>query len=592
MQHRKHLFSLRIFHALREAASEGYGIAELQRDILAGVSVGIIAIPLAMALAIAVGVPPQYGLYTAIIAGFLIPLFGGSRFSISGPTAAFIVILYPVVQKYGLSGLLLATVLSGLMLVAMATLRLGRFIEYIPESVTLGFTAGIAVVIATLQIKDVFGLQITQMPEHYLEKLLALLTSADSAQWPAMVVAGVTLWIMWQWPKLGSRIPPHLPAVLLATGVAFGLNQFGYSVETIGSRFSYTNADGAMVGGIPDMLPSLQWPWLLPGANGEPLVWNSQLAKDLLTAAFAMAMLGAIESLLCAMVLDGMTGRRHSANSELMGQGIGNIVAPFFGGITATAALARSAANVRAGAVSPVAAMVHAAVVLLALFALAPLLSYLPLAGMAALLLVVAWNMSEAPKALHLINTAPKGDLLVFGVCFSFTVLFDMVIAISSGIIIAALLFVRSVAEMTKVSDVSENPKLMPYRLADGHKVYRISGPLFFAAADRVFAELTALTQQQQQVVLLMDGVSLLDAGGLAAFEKFTTACEKHQCHILLADLQFQVLKTLAKAKIRPIEGVLSFYPTLADALKTLPKRDNSWQLDANGGNTLDNGGL
>jgi SulP family sulfate permease len=583
MQHRKHLFSLRLFHALREVAAEGYGFSELQRDVLAGISVGIIAIPLAMALAIAIGVPPQYGLYTAIIAGFLIPLFGGSRFSISGPTAAFIVILYPVVQKYGLSGLLLATVLSGLMLVAMATLRLGRFIEYIPESVTLGFTAGIAVVIATLQIKDVFGLQITQMPEHYLEKLLMLLQSADSAQWPAMTVAGLTLWVMWQWPKLGTRIPPHLPAVLLATGLAVGLNHFGHSVETIGSRFSFTNADGSLVAGIPDMLPSLQWPWLMPGANGEPLVWSSELAKDLLTAAFAMAMLGAIESLLCAMVLDGMTGRRHSANSELMGQGIGNIVAPFFGGITATAALARSAANVRAGAVSPVAAMVHAVVVLLALFALAPLLSYLPLSGMAALLVVVAWNMSEAPKALHLINTAPKGDLLVFAVCFSFTVLFDMVIAISSGIIIAALLFVRSVAEMTKVSDVSENPKLMPHRLADGHKVYRISGPLFFAAADRVFAELTALTQQQQQVVLLMDGVSLLDAGGLAAFEKFTSACEKHQCHILLADLQFQVLKTLAKAKIRPIEGVLSFYPTLQDALTTLPKRDNSGQLDDTG---------
>jgi SulP family sulfate permease len=427
------------------------------------------------------------------------------------------------------------------------------------------------------------------MPEHYLEKLQVLLQAADTAHWPAMVVAGVTLWLMLAWPKLGSRIPPHLPAVIAATLLALALNHFGYPVETIGSRFQYTAADGSVAAGIPDMLPSLQWPWDLPGADGQPLQWSSELVKDLLTAAFAMAMLGAIESLLCAMVLDGMTGRRHSANSELLGQGIGNIVAPFFGGITATAALARSAANVRAGAVSPVAAMVHAGVVLLALFALAPVLSYLPLAGMAALLLVVAWNMSEAPKALHLINTAPRSDVLVFAVCFSFTVLFDMVIAISCGIIIAALLFVREVAEMSKVADVTENPKLVNEKLAPGNKVFRISGPLFFAAADRVFAELALLCKEQQQVVILMDGVTLLDAGGLAAFDKFLTATAKTECHVMLVDLQFQVLKTLAKAKVRPIDGLLSFYPTLSDALKLLPKR----QPDEFAGLTaLDNPGL
>lgn len=589
MSHRAHLFSLRIFHALREAAAEGYGLPELGKDLLAGVSVGIIAIPLAMALAIASGVPPQYGLYTAIIAGFLIPLCGGSRYSISGPTAAFIVILYPVAQKYGLAGLLLATVLSGGILVAMAILRLGRFIEYIPEAVTLGFTAGIAVVIATLQLRDLFGLQVVQLPEHYLEKLQALLHSANTAQWPAMAVAGATLWVMLMWPKLSTRIPPHLPAVIVATLLALLLNQFGYPVETIGSRFHYTAADGSVAAGIPEMLPSLQWPWSLPGADGQPLHWSSELVKDLLTAAFAMAMLGAIESLLCAVVLDGMTGRRHSANSELLGQGLGNIVAPFFGGITATAALARSAANVRAGAVSPVSAMVHAIVVLVALFVLAPALSHLPLAGMAALLLVVAWNMSEAGKALHLINTAPRSDVLVFTVCFSLTVLFDMVIAISCGIIIAALLFVREVAEMTKVSDVTENPKLVSEKLAPGIKVFRISGPLFFAAADRVFAELAIFSKEQQQVVLVMDGVTILDGGGLAAFEKFLSATAQHHCHLILVDLQFQVLKTLAKAKVRPVEGQLSFYPSLQDALHLLPKRD-VWALS--GMTALDNPGL
>lgn len=578
MSHRAYLFSLRIAHALREVAAEGYGRAELSKDLLAGVSVGIIAIPLAMALAIASGVPPQYGLYTAIIAGFLIPLCGGSRYSISGPTAAFVVILYPVAQKYGLSGLLLATMLSGLLLVMMAMMRLGRLIQYIPEAVTLGFTAGIAVVIATLQLKDFFGLQIAEMPEHYIEKLHALVLAADTGRWPSLVVAGTTLWLMWFWPKLKSPIPAHLPAVLLGTLVAVILAWFDLPVETIGSRFHYVSADGVQVAGIPDMLPAFLLPWQLPGADGQPLVLSSQLVKDLLAAAFAMAMLGAIESLLCAVVLDGMTGRRHSANSELLGQGIGNIVAPFFGGITATAAIARSAANVRAGAVSPISAMVHALVVLLALFVLAPWLSYLPMPAMAALLLVVAWNMSEAPKALHLINTAPRSDIWVFLVCFSFTVLFDMVVAITSGIIIAALLFVKEVAEMTKVTDVSENRKLVPEKLADGHKVFRISGPLFFAAADRVFAELAMLCQSQQQVVLLMDGVSLLDAGGLAALHKFLNQCEAKQCHVLMVDLQFQPLRTLAKAKVRPIEGILSFYPALADALRLLPKRHGQWE--------------
>ncbi len=573
MSHRAYLFSLRIAHALRETAVEGYHRQQLYKDVMAGVSVGIIAIPLAMALAIASGVPPQYGLYTAIIAGFIIPLCGGSRYSVSGPTAAFVVILYPVAQKYGLGGLLLATLLSGGLLVLMASLRLGRFIEYIPEAVTLGFTAGIAVVIATLQIKDLFGLQLASMPEHYIEKLQALLIAADTAYWPSALVAAVTVLTMLKWSKLNTAIPAHLPAVLFGTLAALVLGWLDLPVETIGSRFQYTDAAGAVTGGIPDMLPRFIWPWQQAGADGGALIWSSQMVKDLLAAAFAMAMLGAIESLLCAVVLDGMTGRRHSANSELLGQGIGNLIAPFFGGITATAAIARSAANVKAGAQSPVAAMIHALVVLLALLVLSKWLAFLPMAAMAALLLMVAWNMSDAGKSLHLINTAPRSDIWVFTVCFSFTVLFDMVVAITCGIIFAALLFVREVAEMTKVSDVTDSPKLVPEKLADGIKVFRISGPLFFAAADRVFAELLLLSHQQHTVVLVMDGVSLLDGGGLVALDKFISACDEAECQIFMVDLQFQPLKTLARAKIRPVDGLLAFAPTLVEALKLLPKK-------------------
>ena len=283
MSDRSYLFSLRIGHALREAFAEGYGLHKLGKDLLAGITVGIIAIPLAMALAIASGVPPQYGLYTAIIAGFVIALTGGSRYSISGPTAAFVVILYPVALKYGLSGLLMATVLSGFLLLLMAAWRLGRLIEYIPESVTSGFTGGIAVVIATLQIKDVFGLSIANMPEHYVEKISVLLQHLPQAAWPSVVVAALTLATMLLWPKLKSPLPAHLPALFIGTLLALLLLQFGFATDTIGSRFSYIAADGSVAAGIPPYLPNVDWPWLRPGPDGEPLTFSWQLAKDLLS---------------------------------------------------------------------------------------------------------------------------------------------------------------------------------------------------------------------------------------------------------------------------------------------------------------------
>lgn len=573
MSDRSHLFSLRIGHALREVLAEGYSLNKLGKDILAGITVGIIAIPLAMALAIASGVAPQYGLYTAIIAGFVIALTGGSRFSISGPTAAFVVILYPVALKYGLSGLLIATVLSGFLLLLMAALRLGRLIEYIPESVTLGFTAGIAVVIATLQVKDFFGLPVSDMPEHFAEKIAVLGRHLPQLSWPSLAVAAATLTVMLLWPKLKTVIPAHLPALLVGTLLALVLLNSGFTLDTIGSRFSYIAVDGITANGIPPYLPSFAWPWQQPGPEGEMLAFSWQLAKDLLAAAFAMAMLGAIESLLCAVVLDGMSGRRHSANSELLGQGLGNIITPFFGGITATAALARSSANFKAGAQSPLAAIIHAIVVLLGLVLLAQILSYVPMAALAALLVMVAWNMSEAPKALHLLKTAPRSDIWVFITCFSLTVLFDMVIAITAGILLAALLFVKEIAEMSKVTDISSNRKQVEQPVPDGWQVLKISGPLFFAAADRIFADIARLSDHSKGIVLYMDGVPLLDAGGLAALNKLISKCQKNNTELLIADLQFQPLKTLARAGVQPITGVLSFYPTLREALEQLYPR-------------------
>lgn len=571
MPHRAHLFSLRIAHAFREAClDERYDGRRFMKDAMAGITVGIIAIPLAMALAIASGVPPQYGLYTAFIAGFIIALTGGSRFSISGPTAAFVVILYPIAQQYGLGGLLLATLMSGVLLMIMAVMRLGRFIEYIPEAVTLGFTGGIAVVIATLQVKDFFGLPLESMPEHYWDKIAVLVQTFPEVGMMSTLVAVVTLATMLLWPRLRTPVPPHLPAVLIGSGLALFLNAGGADIETIGSRFSYLLPDGSMGAGIPPFLPEFTWPWQQAGPDGAPIGLSWDLVRELLPAAFAIAMLGAIESLLCAVVLDGMSGKRHSANSELMGQGIGNVVVPFFGGISATAAIARSAANYRAGAESPVAAMIHALVVLLALVSLAGVLAYLPMPAMAALLIMVAWNMSEAPKAVHLLKTAPRSDIWVFLTCFGLTVALDMVIAITTGVLLAAVLFMREMARFTRVTDISDNKRVRQAGLPEGWQVFKINGPMFFAAADRIFGELAVLSEKSRGFVLYMDGVTVLDAGGLAALNKLIASCRETGTELVIADLQFQPLRALARAGIAPEEGVSRFYPTLDTALKAV----------------------
>lgn len=568
MPHRAHLFSLRLAHAFREACiDQPYNSRRFLRDLMAGVTVGIIAIPLAMALAIASGVAPQYGLYTAFIAGFIIALTGGSRFSVSGPTAAFVVILYPIAQSYGLGGLLLATLMSGVLLIIMALMRLGRFIEYIPESVTLGFTGGIAVVIATLQVKDFFGLSVESMPEHYWDKLAVLAQAFPALDSMSALVAVVTLAVMLLWPRLKTPVPPHLPAVIIGSLLAVWLNANGATVDTIGSRFSYLLPGGGTGAGIPPFLPEFAWPWQQAGADGNPLGFSWSMVRELLPAAFAVAMLGAIESLLCAVVLDGMTGKRHSANSELMGQGLGNIIVPFFGGITATAAIARSAANYRAGAESPVAAMIHAIVVLLALVSLAGVLAYLPMPAMAALLIMVAWNMSEAPKAVHLLKTAPRSDVLVFLTCFSLTVALDMVIAITTGVLLAAVLFMREMAEMTKVTDITTGKRVSEENLPPGWRVFKINGPLFFAAADRIFGELAELSRNVDGFILYMDGVTVLDAGGLSALNKLVATCENNGTRIVIADLQSQPQRTLARGGLGPVEGVLQFTASLREAL-------------------------
>ncbi|KAB1038082.1 C4-dicarboxylic acid transporter DauA [Cronobacter sakazakii] len=539
------------FRALVEACwREKYTVSRLSRDLIAGITVGIIAIPLAMALAIGSGVPPQYGLYTSAIAGIVIALSGGSRYSVSGPTAAFVVILYPVAQQFGLSGLLVATLLSGVFLILFGLARFGRLIEYIPLPVTLGFTSGIGITIATMQIKDFFGLDIAHMPEHYLPKVAALAVALPGLNPGDAAIGIVTLGVLVFWPRFGIRLPGHLPALLAGCAVMGVVHLLGGNVATIGSRFHYLLADGTQGNGIPPLLPQLVLPWDLPGSS---FTLSLDSLRALMPAAFSMAVLGAIESLLCAVVLDGMTGTRHNANSELIGQGLGNLVAPFFGGITATAAIARSAANVRAGATSPVAAVFHALLVLLALLALAPLLSWLPLSAMAALLLMVAWNMSEAHKVIGLLRRAPKDDIVVMLICMSLTVLFDMVIAISVGVVLASLLFMRRVARMTRLAPLNVS-------VPEDVLAVRVTGPLFFAAAEGVFTPLLAQAAGKRVIVMQWDAVPVLDAGGLDALQRFIErlpdGCELRICH-----LEFQPLRTLARAGVQPIPGRLAFFP-------------------------------
>lgn len=544
------------FRALIDACwKEKYTAARFTRDLIAGITVGIIAIPLAMALAIGSGVAPQYGLYTAAVAGIVIALTGGSRFSVSGPTAAFVVILYPVSQQFGLAGLLVATLLSGIFLILMGLARFGRLIEYIPVSVTLGFTSGIGITIGTMQIKDFLGLQMAHVPEHYLQKVGALFMALPTINVGDAAIGIVTLGILVFWPRLGIRLPGHLPALLAGCAVMGIVNLLGGHVATIGSQFHYVLADGSQGNGIPQLLPQLVLPWDLPNSEFT-LTWDS--IRTLLPAAFSMAMLGAIESLLCAVVLDGMTGTKHKANSELVGQGLGNIIAPFFGGITATAAIARSAANVRAGATSPISAVIHSILVILALLVLAPLLSWLPLSAMAALLLMVAWNMSEAHKVVDLLRHAPKDDIIVMLLCMSLTVLFDMVIAI----VLASLLFMRRIARMTRLAPVAVD-------VPDDVLVLRVIGPLFFAAAEGLFTDLESRLEGKRIVILKWDAVPVLDAGGLDAFQRFVKRLPEG-CELRVCNVEFQPLRTMARAGIQPIPGRLAFFPNRRAAMADL----------------------
>lgn len=536
-----------------------------RNDFWAGITVGIVALPLSMALAIATGVPPQHGLYTAIVAGIVIAICGGSRVNISGPTAAFVVVLQPIVHEHGLAGLLIAGFLAGLIMVALGVGRLGRFIAMVPYPVTVGFTAGIGVVIATLQIKDLFGLPLAQLEGGYLYKAGQLVGALPQLRWQDTLIGLVTLEVLIAWPKLKTRIPQHLVALLVGTLLAWAMERYwpGFSVATISSRFHY-EIGGVIGSGIPPLLPRFEWPWLQAGPAQQPLELSIELIRSLMQPAFAIAMLGALESLLCAVVADGMTGTRHDSNRELIGQGIGNLLVPFFGGIPATAAIARTATNIRSGGRSPAAGVIHGIFILLSLLLLAPLLGHIPMASMAALLLLVAWNMSDAPHFVHIVRSAPRSDIAVLLCCFLLTVLVDMTVAVTVGIMLAAVLFIRRMIDLTGIELVTVHTHPHLQKLPSSVAVYDIDGPLFFGAAQKALNALTNVRQEIKVIILDMSDVSMIDMTAMVALESMLQDLHKKDIAVVINSLAPRMLLKMRRVGLRRRKGKIEFARDIA----------------------------
>ncbi|HEX7972428.1 MAG TPA: SulP family inorganic anion transporter [Thiobacillus sp.] len=468
----------------------------LMRNIGAGLVVGVVALPLAMAFAIASGARPEQGIYTGIVAGFLAALFGSSRVSISGPTGAFIVILAGITAKYGIDGLQVASLMAGLILLAMGLVKLGGIIRFIPTPVITGFTAGIAVIIWVGQWKDFFGLHPAASGPHFHEKLTVLLDAMPGLDLPTTLLALAALAIVVIAPRLTRRIPSPLIAMLAVT-FAQAYWQFD-SVATIGSAF----------GGIPAGLPELHLPQI-----------SFARVLELLGPAFTIAMLGAIESLLCAVVADGMAGTRHDPNQELVGQGIANIASPLLGGFASTGAIARTATNIRNGGDSPLASIVHALTLLAVIIVLAPLAAHIPLAALAAILFVVSWNMSEARHFTDLLRHAPINDKVLLLITFLLTVFADLVIAVNVGVLLAALLFMKRMSETVTIEGESEEglASLCPVGVPPGVQIYTIDGPLFFGAAATFERTLAGLHDQARVVILRLGRVPFVDATAMQA---------------------------------------------------------------------------
>ncbi len=529
------------------------------KDLIAGIIVAIIALPLSIALALASGVEPACGVYTAIAAGFCVALFGGSRVQIAGPTAAFATIVAGVVATNGMDGLFIATVLAGIILILMGVFKFGSLIKFIPFTITTGFTAGIAVTILVGQIKDFLGLTYAEgvKPVETLEKLHANVEALSTFSWQALVVGLVCLAILIVYPKIEKRLPPSLIAVVVGALMVKLIPGMEEQVFTIGDLYT-----------IPTGLPKVDF---------GSMNFSFGKVAAVLPDAFTIAILAGIESLLSCVVADGMINSKHNSNAELVGQGIANIASVFFGGIPATGAIARTAANVKNGGRTPVAGMVHSVVLLLVLLFLMPYAALIPMPAIAAILFVVAYNMSEWREFVHTVKTAPKSDIFVMVLTFALTVLFDLVVAIAVGLVLAALLFMKRMSDETQVTGWSygegqEDPESIEGKeVPKDVRVYEVTGPLFFGAADKILN--VTLKDYTRCLILRMRGVSALDATALHSLEKLQKKCEEKGVRLILSHVNEQPLKAMKKAGFYDAVGEENFSAHIDDALALASKK-------------------
>ena len=528
---------------------KGYTKEQLVKDIVAGIIVAIIALPLSIALALASGVTPERGIYTAITAGFVISFLGGSRVQIAGPTAAFATIVAGIAAENGIEGLALATVMAGIILIIMGVCRMGSLIKYIPYTITTGFTAGIAVTIFIGQIKDFLGLTVVSEEPliETMDKLMGDIRFISTINVQAVIVGAVCLAILIVWPMINETIPPSLLAVIAGIAMAKGLHM---PVNTIGDLYTISNA-----------LPALTVP-----------VFNFDMIQKLLPDAFTIAILAAIESLLSCVVADGMINGKHRSDMELVAQGAGNIASALFGGIPATGAIARTAANIKNGGRTPVAGMVHSITLVIVLVVLMPYAGMIPMPTIAAILFIVAYNMCQWRTFLQLVKTAPKSDILVLVVTFVLTVVFDLVVAIEIGMILACLLFIKRMSEETKAESwvytdddtvaVNENLRMLPAAI----RVYEVSGPLFFGASDAI--EHIIVEESAKCLVLRMRAVPALDSTAMNALTALTKTCESKGVTIVFSHVNEQPMKAMKKAGFTELVGAENFCPNITAALE------------------------
>ena len=528
---------------------KSYTKKQLIKDIISGIIVAIIALPLSIALAIASGVGPEQGLYTAIIAGFFISFFGGSRVQIGGPTAAFVVIIYGIVASYGTDGLIVATILAGIILVIMGICRFGSLIKYIPYTITTGFTCGIAVTLFIGQLKDFFGMDIASVPSEFLDKVIVYAKNISTINLTATLIGLLAVAIMLLWTKVTDKIPGSLVAIVVTTAIAYFAK---LPVNTIGSVYGKLNS----------AFPSFHVPSI-----------TMNLIQQMISPAFTIAVLAAIESLLSAVVSDGMIGDTHKSNAELIGQGLGNIFSGFFGGIPATGAIARTAANVRNGGRTPIAGIAHCITLTIILLVLMPLAALIPMTTLAAVLLVVAANMADWSSFFRLCKNAPKSDIIVLVATFFLTVFFDLVVAIEIGVVLAALLFMKRMAETADIKawKYTDSPDITPgeaeklREIPHSISVFEICGPMFFAAADQLLG--INSDHRTKAVVIRMRSVPAIDASAMKCLHELAEGAKKKNIHLIFSHVNEQPMKVMKKDGFYELIGKKNFHENIVSAL-------------------------